>query len=100
MNGPEKPGDIDDPVAQSIRNEQMQDAAPSPEEIREMTPKPGSLAEAFEQHRLGKSRERGRSPSDLFGAPLDEVKPNSTDEYTDLGAAAKEQGLEDGGDGE
>lgn len=35
MNGPTKPGDFGDPVADSIRREQQQDAAPHPDEIRE-----------------------------------------------------------------
>lgn len=35
MNGPTKPGDFGDPVADSIRREQQQDAAPHPDDVRE-----------------------------------------------------------------
>lgn len=35
MSGPTKPGDFGDPVADSIRREQQQDAAPHPDSVRE-----------------------------------------------------------------
>lgn len=34
MNGPEKPGDVGDPVADAIRREQQLDAMPAPEQVR------------------------------------------------------------------